>query len=630
MDDGRSVAWLGHATTIATNALLGQMGLELPRVVLVTTQGFRDLIEIGRQNRSRVYDLFVERPRMLVAREDRITVRERIGADGSVVEPLDEASLDRACEMVRTSGAKAVAVCFLHSYANAEHERLVAQRLRDVCDAAVVTSAEVNPEYREYERFSTAVVNAALVPIAGDYLRALALQVRETGIEAPLLVMRSDGGLSDVAAAASRPASLIESGPAGGAIAAAGVARSLGLQRVLCFDMGGTTAKAGIVIGGEPSIVTEFEAAGATHSGRSIKGSGYPVRAPFIDLCEASAGGGTIAWIDEANALRVGPLSAGADPGPACYGRSDRATVTDANVVLGRLNRTHLLGGAFPIDAGRSRAAVERLALRLGMGVEQTAEGIVRIVDDQMAKILRIVSVERGLDPREFTMVAFGGNGPLHACELAQELGIARIVVPRDAGSFSAMGLLVAQPSVSNQTAMLCGVRETTQERLRDTFEALERDAVRALKEQHGDLGAPQIRRRLDARYRGQSFELQIEYEPSLDGIERRFHGAHRQRYGYAVDGEVVEIVNARVTVSAARTLPRREKEKKARKSEPTVRDVWTDGAYASVPIYDREGVATQPIAGPAIVEQYDCTTYAMRGWTLQALESGELSMERA
>lgn len=637
LEDDAQIEWIGHATTIATNALLGQMGLELPRVLLVTTEGFRDVIEIGRQNRSRVYDLFVERPKALVAREDRLTVRERLDFRGETIEPLDDASLDAVVRAASASGARAVAVCLLHSYANDAHERQVAQRLRDACDAVVLCSSGVNPEYREYERFSTTVVSAALAPIVGAYLEALERELRVLRIMAALHVMRSDGGLSDVRAASSRPASLIESGPASGVIAAAHAARTLGVRKALCFDMGGTTAKAGTVIDGVPEIVTEYEAAGATHSGRSIKGSGYPVRYPFVDLCEVSAGGGTIAWIDEARALRVGPLSAGADPGPACYGRSERATVTDANVVLGRLHQTHLLGGTFPIDARRSHDAIASLARALDLEIEETAAGIVRIIDAQMAKVLRIVTVERGLNPRDFTMIAFGGNGPLHACELAEELGVSRVLIPKNPGTFSAHGLLVAELSVTNLRSVLHATSEISGDALERLFSELEECGRAMLAEQGAGENRLRYLRRYDARYRGQSFELQIEFDGTREGIERRFHDAHRTRYGYAVESEVVELVNARSTVIVEHVQSCHPEpldcatRAQGKLRTEGARRVWIAGNFADVPVYRRESLAPNAeLPGPAIVEQYDCTTYVKDGWTARTLDDGFIAVERS
>ena len=626
------VEFLSHSTTIATNALLGQMHLELPHVAFVTTHGFRDVIEIGRQNRSEVYNLFVKRPHPLVAREDRIPVRERIDYRGDTIVPLDYAEIERVVGELRARGVVAVAIGLLHSYANDAHERRLADAIaRALPNIAITRSSEIDPEYREYERFSTAIVNAALLPIVRRYVDRLADGLRQRRVDAPLYVMQSDGGMATARRAASRPASIIESGPASGVIAAASAARSLGMRRLLSFDMGGTTAKAGTVLDGVVQVVGEFEAAGMTHGGRAVKGSGYPVRFPFVDLAEISAGGGTIAWIDDGGSLCVGPVSAGADPGPACYGRSERATVTDANVVLGRLNQTHLLGGTFPIDAHRSQRAIAKLAERLGMTPYETAAGIVEIVDAQMAKILRIVTIERGLDPRDFTMIAFGGNGPLHGCALAEELGIARVFVPRHPGLYSAHGLLVAELRARAVAPVLREAAQLDVGDLERLFARLEDDGRRTLREQGVAEDAISFSREYDARYRGQSFEIGLPHKPTIQALIAAFHERHRQRYGYAVSEETVEIVNARST--AIGTLPERVRRPVAacaRTDAPAAsRKLWLEGGFVKAPVYARDGVARgAAIDGPAFVEQYDACSYVPPGWS--ARDDGEyLRLER-
>ncbi len=634
-----AVDFLAHSTTIATNALLGQVGLELPRTALVTTDGFADVIEIGRQNRSEVYNLFFQRPRPLVARRDRLTVAERIDYFGRVLVPLDDASIERVCEQLRERSVAAVAICLLNSYANDVHERRLADAITAALpDLQVTCSSAVDPEYREYERCSTTVVNAVLAPIVERYLERLAGELRRNGIGAPLYVMRSDGGMASGARILACPAAIIESGPASGAIASAALGRRIDARRLLSFDMGGTTAKAAAIIDGVAQVTGEFEAAGRTHSGRAIKGSGYPVRFPFVDLAEVSAGGGTIAWIDDAGSLRVGPLSAGADPGPACYGKSDRATVTDANVVLGRLNPRHLLGGAFPIDGPRARSAIESPARVLGMSVETLAAGIVTLVDDAMAKVLRIVTVERGLDPREFTLVAFGGGGPLHACALADELDIERILIPLNPGLLSACGLLDANLQVNDVRSVLRPVDEIDDEALEGSFCTSERRAHAALVEQGAHPATIRFRRECDARYRGQSFELTIEYDPFHGHIERRFHEAHRARYGYDVSDAIVEVVNARLTASASVALstptgtsraPQRGSRKTGGAGHEQKRALWLDGAFADVPVLQRERLAPAAcVGGPAIVEAYDSTVYVAPGWLL-TMDSDLLVLHR-
>ncbi len=614
------IEYLAHSTTIATNALLGQMHLELPRVMFITTEGFRDVIEIGRQNRSEVYNLFVTRPKPLAAREDRLTVRERIDHHGNVLVPLEDREVERIVDEVRSRNPDAIAIGLLHSYVNDAHERRLAQAIGAALPRIPISrSAEVDPEYREYERFSTAVVNATLLPIVQRYIDRLSAALHARGIDAPLYVMQSNGGMASAARAALRPAAIIESGPASGVIGAADLARKANAPRVLSFDMGGTTAKAGTIVDGIVQVATEFEAAGTTHSGRSVKGSGYPVRFPFIDLAEISAGGGTIAWIDDAGSLRVGPISAGADPGPACYGRSDRATVTDANVVLGRLNQTALVGGTFPIDAQRSRDAIATLAQRIGLSIEETAAGVVRIVDAQMAKVLRIVTVERGLDPRDFSMVAFGGNGPLHGCALAEELGVRRMLVPPNPGVFSAHGLLVAELRASFVRPVLRETTSVTDAEIAGLFDELETLGRRTLHEQGASEDRIQFIREYDARYSGQSFELDVPHQSNGAGVAQHFHERHERRYGYAVREEPVEIVSARLTAIA--TLdPLHESAHGQPPTKtgfaPQERKMWLDGAYVLTPVYQRDTLPHDAvISGAALIEQYDTCTYVPPKW---------------
>ncbi len=515
------------------------------------------------------------------------------------------------------AGIRTVAVGLLNSYANPAHEQRVAAMVADALpEAAVTQSAQINPEYREYERFSTAVVNAALSPIVGHYVDTLRRGVGALGIRAPLYVMQSQGGMRDAQDVAGAPATLIESGPASGVIAAAALAKRFGIARVLSFDMGGTTAKAGTILDGRVQVAHEFEAAGTVHGGRPAKGSGYPVRFPIIDLAEASAGGGTIASTDEAHGLQVGPQSAGADPGPACYGKADFATVTDANIVLGRLRSDALLGGTFPIDAQRSHAALASIASRAGMSTIEAADGVVRLIDNEMAKILRIVTVERGLDPREFTLFAFGGNGPLHACAVAEALGIQSVVVPASPGVFSAFGLIVAPLQSSAASPILR--TQMTDEDLRTTFAALQERALNQLRPQlerdriaFDDVTFTQA---LDMRYQGQSYELNVLSKETVADSVAAFHQAHATAYGYSVADEPVEIVNARVSATAPRkTLPYRFEQHAV--TGAARRALWIDGAWREVPVVER-GALARGIKGPAIVDEYDGTTLIPQRWS--------------
>lgn len=630
-----AISLIAHSSTIATNALLGQINLELPRVALLTTEGFRDVLEIGRQNRSEVYNLFVQRPRPLVARGDRIGVRERLDHLGEVVVPLDPASLDAAVAQLERTDVRAVAVAFLHAYANSAHERAAADAVRErVPNAEITLSSEIDPEYREYERTSTTVVNALLVPLVRRYLEQLELEVRKLGIEAPLYVMQSNGGMAAISVASKRPATIIESGPASGVIGAAFLGRTLGIENVLSFDMGGTTAKAGTVFGGEPQVVGEFEAAGRTHSGRAVKGSGYPVRFPFIDLAEVSAGGGTIAWIDAGGALRVGPLSAGADPGPAAYGKGDQPTVTDANIVLGRLNPVALLGGEMPIDAQRSQAAVDSLLPKLpDLDRDRLAAGIIALVDNEMSKILRIVSIERGYDPRTFTMMAFGGGGPLHACALAEALEVTRVVVPPSPGLFSAWGLLAADVRASYVRSIVEVAGKVDAARVEGAFTGMERVGREELAAQGIQPKAMTFIRELEMRYLGQGYELAVPMTTLARAVDA-FHEKHERTYGYSSREDAVEIVAARLVavgdvpkpqISAVHHYAHHDKE------VPHRRVYFTDMGWHDTPIFDREKLAQgASIAGPAIVEQYDSATLIAAGWTATVDQLGNLNLVRA
>ena len=631
------IALVAHASTIATNALLGQVHLELPRVAFVTTEGFRDVLEIGRQNRSAIYDLEVTRPKPLARREDRLVVRERRAHDGSVILPLDLESVARVLAAVQVRGIRAVAVGLLHADVDGAHERAIADAFAEVLpEVEVSLSSEIDPQYREYERFSTTVVNAALAPIVRAYLERVAQGVRAAGVRAPIFVMRSDGGMAALATAARRPATLIESGPASGVIGAAYVGRALGIEHVLSFDMGGTTAKAGTIRGGVPEVSASFEAAGSTHSGRSVKGSGYPVRFPFVDLAEVSAGGGTIAWLDAAATLRVGPVSAGADPGPACYGRGDQPTVTDANVVLRRLNPTALLDGAFPIDAQRARDAVASVAAPLAGDVERTAAGIVTLVDAEMAKVLRIVSVERGHDPRDFTLLAFGGGGPLHACAVAHDIGVARVIVPSYPGVFSAYGLLAADVRASAVRSLVAPADETAWKRVRATFDALAKETDAALAEQGVAKDDRSFVRELDLRYVGQSTELSVTAPRGIEEAVEAFHARHEQRYGFAARRDPVEVVTVRVTGIGLTPKPRlvASPAPAARAPEPRAqrerREVFDGTAFVDTPVYARGYLRPgDAFAGPAVVEQYDATTYVAPAWRARVDGYGNLVLER-
>ena len=636
-----SVTMVGHATTIATNALFGQIDLKLPKTAMMTTKGFRDVIEIGRQRRAEVYNLFFQRPPMLVGRRHRYEVEERVGADGGVLVPLNRDDVERALRDMEAEGVESLAIGFINSYANQAHEeealRMARERLPKVHLSA---SSAVSSGYREYERFSTAVVNAALIPIIHTYLTRLAVDLKAMGVDAPLYVMQSNGGMAKAEMVADKPVTIVESGPASGVIAAAWLGGLVGRREVISFDMGGTTAKAGTVRGRVPEVIPEYEVAGKVHMGRLLKGSGYPVNFPFIDLAECSAGGGTIAWVDKGGALNVGPVSAGADPGPACYGKGGtEPTITDANLVLGRLNPVSLLGGDMRIYPRLARLAVKRLGDGLGVGVEEAAAGVVRIADSMMSKILRIVSVERGFDPRRFALVAFGGAGPMHACPLAEELQISDIVIPPNPGMFSALGLLTADLFHDYSRACVRRADEADPDTVEGLFAEMEHEGRETLLAEGVEPGGMRFRRQLDLRYLGQSYELTVDVGAPFDGdalpsCTEAFHGRHSEIYGYSAAGEPVEIVNVRMRAIGAIPKPRlAESGARAEVAEPVGRRlVYFEGSdsWLETPVYERGDLGPgSAVEGPSIIEQYDSTTVVYPGWMASVDGYGVLRLRR-
>ena len=441
--DPAGLSYVVHATTVATNSIIEG---KLAPTGFVTTAGFRDMLEIQRQIRSSLYDVHFRKPAPLVPRYWCRGVPERLDGRGRVVEPLDEAAVRRVAGELQAEGVQSVAVCLLHSYLNPAHEERVGEILREVFPShAVSLSSEIAPDFREYFRASTTVINAGIRPVVGSYLQRIESRLRQEGVSASLLLMQSSGGVYTFAAGAERPVFMVESGPAAGVIAASYLGAELGRPNLLSFDMGGTTAKTGLIQEGIPQITKEYEVgSAASPSDHGGKGGGYPLRTPVIDLVEIGAGGGSVAWVDGANLLRVGPRSAGADPGPVCYASGGtEPTITDANLVLGRIDPGYFLGGEIALDVAAAREAIAaRCARPLNMELVEAAHGIVEIANAAMAGALRRISIQRGFDPRDFALVAFGGAGPLHANRLAAELDIPLVIVPRSPGTFSAMGLL--------------------------------------------------------------------------------------------------------------------------------------------------------------------------------------------
>ncbi len=616
--DPRRVKVVVHATTLASNALLTGT---LPKVALVTTEGFRDVLEIGRQNRPELYNLQVERIRPLVPRRYRFEISERVSYDGSVLRPLDINQARRVARNIRRLGFRSVAVCFLHSYANPRHERIVAEELRrEAPRAHVSVSSDLLPEFREYERMSTTVVNACLQPVISEYLTSFQDGLASLGVRAPLFVMQSNSGTILSQQASREPARIIESGPVAGAVASKVYGRLVKAKEIISLDVGGTTSKAGVWSGERFDVTNEYEVGDRIHGVRRLEGSGYPVRFPYVDLVEVGTGGGSIAHVDEAGVLHVGPESAGSSPGPACYGRGgDRPTVTDANLVLGRLNPQYLLGGELKVDARLAEKAVrEHVAGPLKTSVPNAAVGIIRIAIANMAGALRAASVERGHDPRDMTLVAFGGAGPMHACEIAKQLEIKRLLVPPWAGLFSSLGLLLADPLHDFVKTVLVPTDKADGKALAKAFETLEKKGSTMLRQEWVYGEDVVFERFLDMRYEGQAFEIPIAVprkpiNPLLvRQATRAFHRAHREKYGCADPGNKVEIVNLRAYSRGIGTakIPRIKSQRSNHWGPRFHRRAFLGGRFVeNCPVYDRTDIRPGSRGrGPCVVEDYDFT----------------------
>ena len=622
-----------HATTLGTNVFLGQEGLEIPKAALVTTEGFRDVLEIGRQRRAELYNPFFTKPKPLIPRRLRFTVRERISHNGRVIQALSRDEVREIGKRLRSEGIKAVAIVFLHSYVNPEHERVAEELLkRELPDTYIVSSYRVDPEYREFERASTTAVNAVLMPLLSKYFSRLNGMLKGLRLGSPeLLIMKSDGGFSTPAEASKIPAATVESGPAAGVIAASTIARELGAGKALSFDMGGTTAKVSTIIEGRPEVTKEFEVGGRVHKGRLIKGSGYVIRYPHIDLVEVSAGGGTIAWVDNAGHLRVGPYSAGSEPGPASYGRGGiNPTVTDANLLLGRLGDS-LAGGGIKLYKNLAEEAFQRrVCASSGLSLEDATYGTVTLANTEMSRAIRIATIEKGYDPREFTLIAFGGAGPMHACELAEELGLRKVVIPPTPGVFSALGLLLADYRHEFKASVLKPLSEVVPEELEETFRRMEGEAIKILTEE----GVPEERmtliRHVDMRYVRQSHELVVDApkpfrEEGIRYLREAFSWRHREVYGYFMSDEVM-VVNARVTAIGEVVKPSFRKEvpkvevKAPKDLIKSYRNAYFRASgWVKTPVYLRASLRPgHVVVGPAIIEEYDSTTVIPPEWVLK------------
>jgi N-methylhydantoinase A len=634
--DPADVSLLSHATTVVTNALLEHKGA---RAGFIATRGFRDILELRRSSRADLYDLLQDAPAVLVPRRWRFEITERIDAQGEVVTPLAEDELPALVEAIRNAGLQTVAVSFLFSFLNDVHERRIGQALRAALPGvAVYLSSEVLPEIREFERASTTAVCAVVGPVLASYLDRLQSAASKLGLP-KLHVMGSSGGVFDIDEGLRMPAMAVESGPAAGVVAAALAGKQLGRPNLISFDMGGTTAKASVIANGEVAVTAEYEVGGAGHANRWMHGTGHPIRVPVIDLAEVSAGGGSIAWVDPGGALKVGPHSAGADPGPAAYGGGGTSpTVTDADVVLGYLDRAALLGGNLRINLAAAERAIETAIARpLGLSVPEAAARIVEVVNSNMAQALRIVSIERGHDPQEFSLIAFGGAGPVHAVSLATELQIPEVIVPPAPGAFSAIGLVASDLKRDYSRTLYADLASIDPARVAEVIAVMEQAGREMLHATRVPRERQALLRQADVRYRRQAYELTVPIpdgeitRATLDDLAAAFHAKHEQTYGHANRVERVQLVNLRLTALGRQpglALAQHADPASARHRE---RDVWfAETGFTRTPVHWRDGIVSgTSINGPAIIEAMDSTIVVPPGWQARIDELGYIRLVR-
>lgn len=611
-----ALSFFGHGTTVATNALIQLRGV---KTALLTTDGFRDLLEIGRQKRPSLYDMFAEKPEILVPRNLRIDVVERLRADGSVETPLDLEQVRQIAKELVRQGVEAVAVCFLYSFIDSRHERAVAEELAlELDDVFVSLSSEVAPEFREYERLSTTVVNAFLGPVMQRYIRRLEKRLSDSGLSIAPHLTQSNGGVVGFETAAKFPVRTLLSGPSTGVVAAQQIADLAGFNNVITFDVGGTSSDVALLENGICKKTGEAEI------------HGYPIKAPMLDIHTVGAGGGSIAHVDSGGLLKVGPESAGANPGPVCYGLGgEKPTLTDANIVLQILNPVEILGGRMKVQRDKAIGAIDQLARQLDLGLEETAQGIISVATANMAKAIRVISVQRGHDPRDYALMAFGGGGPLHAARLARELDISSVIVPLTPGALCALGLLMTDLKADFALSRLMGLSAAVPEEISEGFVSLE---VQADKWFANEAILPDdrlVNRSADLRYVGQNYELQVPFpsgpitQSSLDQLRTSFEAAHQQRYGFAPEGEAIELVTLRVeAVGVVKKADIQTEVIQDNQSAPNpieTRKVWMPEAGGSVdcPVFARSDLLSgQSFDGPAVVEQMDTTTLVLPGMT--------------
>ena len=613
------VSYSVHGTTVATNTIIEGKGA---KAALVATDGFRDVLEIARQIRPRLYDIFCDKPKPLIARNLCFGVPERLNYAGQVIDALDEEAVREVARKIKAEGVESVAVCLLHSYVNPVNEKRVREIIQEEIPAVFLSiSSELCPEMREYFRASTTAINAVVIPIVSRYVGQLEARLSEMGITVGLHLMTSAGGIMSSDVAKREPVHLIESGPAAGVIATSYLGELIGMTNVISFDMGGTTAKVGLVEDGSPKISPHFEVGSSAVA--ESKASGYPVRTPVVDLMEIGAGGGSIAWVDPGGALRVGPQSGGADPGPACYGKGqEEPCITDANLLLGRLNADYFIGGEQKLYPDLAEAAVKRLAHKLGLSVLEVANGIVEIANANMIGAVRKISVQRGFDPREFVLVAFGGAGPMHANALARELHIPRFLIPMSPGVTSALGLLVSDLKHDYVQAYHQNMESLDFKYVNDCFSELESKGRQVLTSENVAAEDVSFLHHMDMRYVGQGYELKIEIpnrelkSGDVEIINARFYEEHERAYGYAAKSEPTEVVVLRLTAIGKIKRPKLRQLEEGNKNAASEaikneRPVFFAEVGKTVPckVYDRYQLKWgNRIWGPAILEEVDST----------------------
>lgn len=601
-----------HGTTVATNAVLQRRGA---RVAFITNEGFGDLLLIGRQTRPRLFELAVKRRQPLVSPEDCFELEGRVDRTGQVVTELTDQALDDVVSRLNSEGPfGAVAVCLLHSYANPTHERHVEDAIRRaMIGASVSLSSHIHPHFREYERASTTVLNAYVQPQMAAYLQQLRQTLSESGFGDELVVLQSDGGAAKVDEVSRKPVHTLLSGPAGGVMGALATGEACRVDRLISFDMGGTSTDVSL-LDGRPMLTRESTI------------DGLPLAVSTLDIHTVGAGGGSIAWSDVGGALKVGPQSAGAEPGPACYGTGEAATVTDANLVLGRLPADAFLGGEVVLDIERARLAIGRLASHLGSTVDETAQGIVNVANAHMMRAIKVISLERGYDPRDFSLVAFGGAGPLHACALSEQLDIAGVLVPASPGICSAVGMLGADFTRElTQSVMkrLDSGEEITESLLQPLLVALRKQATETFEKLSISDERRQVDVACDLRYVGQSFELTVSGREPFDDLVGRFHKQHETRFGYSMPERAVEWVSLKLRLRGVQPKP---------DLKPSFGSgvELKAGVGACAPCVPRSSLAVGWTGvGPLIVTEYSSTTWVPNGWTIHVLESGTLHLTR-